>query len=1106
MQSWPLATAYTRWCSGWPEEDHLTEPRDRSVAETVVQPSPASQSTSRETELRTFLIADIRGYTTYTRERGDEAGAALAAKFAELVAEVVKARDGLLIELRGDEALVMFVSARKALRAAIELQARFAQAELPRGVGIGLDAGEAIPVGDGYRGTALNLAARLCAEARAGETLASETVIHLAAKLDGIDYVDARALKLKGYADLVRVVDVVPSDQVKGRRLASGTGWRGRDRTRYAVVGVVAVLVVALVATALGSGLLDRGGAAIASPTGIPSTAPTTGASAAPSTSADPLASTELPLLAFYDGSTGELSTTTPFPSLRNIAFFSVGSFWVLSNSPRAFQELDAKTHEIKSILTIPLDEMSGFNFDDNSIWVTDLGAPRVIRLDKATSTTDEFYFNKDETDQASAIDLTVGGGSVWLSRPDIPEITRINAETGELEERIPVAAIGVTYGEGSLWFWHEQNIGRIDPATNEVAFGPLRLGTVGWLNNIYTGGGYAWTAESAAGTVHRVDSVGRSLGIALEPGVGEMAATSDTMWVTNANTGQLVGLDLVTGQQRQVIDTGHATLAVAAGGDELMVGVAPTVDEAIGELDGEVLTVVTSGQPWWDPSPDPALNGTWEVRQALNLTCLNLVNYADKPGPEGFELVPEAAEGTPTISSDGLTYTFKIKPGFKFSPPSTEEVSAETFRASMARTLDRVLDDGWPGPNLYGDIAGVAEYRDGTARDITGLVADGDELTITLVRPMPDFLDRLALSFACAVPARTDVLRSGLNPDPPVSGAGPYYVASKIHRRLVILKKNPNYPGPRPQPWDAIAFRIDTAQAIALDQVQRGVVDAMQVPAWDPLGGATSNLALEWGPKSEHADAGDQRWFGAAKHMTRYFALNPSSPAFGDPDVRRAVSLALDRTEIGGIWVEGPSTQLLGPAVPGSTWPIAPVPAPDLEAARALMNGRTLTVSMPGFPDDCADCRSFEVSIQGQLEKIGITVEFNRTEMEFEDFFKPENEIDMVQLEMWTDLADPVSLMRDLRDDRWLDEATIAQLERLETLSGQERIDGAVEFANQLVDDEVLVIPISHPVFPFFISERLGCGFVQPAIGAVDLLSLCIRDGTAEPTSSISP
>ena len=210
----------------------MTEPRDPGVAETEVSPAPADPSATPEAALRTFLIADIRGYTTYTREHGDEAGAALAARFAELVAEVVTARDGLLIELRGDEALVMFVSARKALRAAIDLQARFAQAELPRGVGIGLDAGEAIPVGDGYRGTALNLAARLCAEAGPGETLASETVIHLAAKLDGIAYVDARALKLKGYTDSVRVVVVMPSERSRGRRLASRHGSGRRDRTR----------------------------------------------------------------------------------------------------------------------------------------------------------------------------------------------------------------------------------------------------------------------------------------------------------------------------------------------------------------------------------------------------------------------------------------------------------------------------------------------------------------------------------------------------------------------------------------------------------------------------------------------------------------------------------------------------------------------------------------------------------------------------------------------------------------------------------------------------------------------------------------------------------
>jgi class 3 adenylate cyclase len=56
-------------------------------------------------EIQSFLIADIRGYTTFTRERGDEAGAKLATKFAELAKDAVEARGGAVIELRGDEAL-----------------------------------------------------------------------------------------------------------------------------------------------------------------------------------------------------------------------------------------------------------------------------------------------------------------------------------------------------------------------------------------------------------------------------------------------------------------------------------------------------------------------------------------------------------------------------------------------------------------------------------------------------------------------------------------------------------------------------------------------------------------------------------------------------------------------------------------------------------------------------------------------------------------------------------------------------------------------------------------------------------------------------------------
>src|SRR6266480_2454909 len=137
-----------------------------------------------EAGIKTFLIADVRGYTRFTQERGDEA-------------------------------LAVFDSARQALRAASDLQERFvtetvADPSLPLAVGIGLDAGEAVPVDGGYRGGALNLAARLCSLAGPGEVLVSPGVAHLARKVEGLEYVERGAVRLKGLEKAVEVVAVRP--------------------------------------------------------------------------------------------------------------------------------------------------------------------------------------------------------------------------------------------------------------------------------------------------------------------------------------------------------------------------------------------------------------------------------------------------------------------------------------------------------------------------------------------------------------------------------------------------------------------------------------------------------------------------------------------------------------------------------------------------------------------------------------------------------------------------------------------------------------------------------------------------------------------------------
>lgn len=173
---------------------------------------PASQPPLAASIL-VFLIADVRGYTRFTQERGDAEAARLASGFAGIARAVTEQWSGRVIELRGDEALAVFASARKALLAALDMQARFSEAagadpDLPLHVGIGLDVGEATPLEDGYRGAALNRAARLCSLAAAGEVLISSGLAYVAPRGEGLAYAPRGSVQLKGFDGAAEVLHV----------------------------------------------------------------------------------------------------------------------------------------------------------------------------------------------------------------------------------------------------------------------------------------------------------------------------------------------------------------------------------------------------------------------------------------------------------------------------------------------------------------------------------------------------------------------------------------------------------------------------------------------------------------------------------------------------------------------------------------------------------------------------------------------------------------------------------------------------------------------------------------------------------------------------------
>src|SRR6476646_5873758 len=214
----------------------------------VTEDTSSSQATPpvAGADIRTFLFADMRGYTRFTQEHGDEAASGLAGRFADLVREAVPEFEGELLELRGDEALCVFRSARQALRASVELQRRLRTGMdddpvFPIGVGMGLDAGEAVPTHGGYRGAALNLAARLCALAKPGEILASETVIGLASRVEGMRFLEGRSATLKGMARPVRYVVVEPQQPLPDVPKPAGVPIRRTDR-RLFVAGTAAAI------------------------------------------------------------------------------------------------------------------------------------------------------------------------------------------------------------------------------------------------------------------------------------------------------------------------------------------------------------------------------------------------------------------------------------------------------------------------------------------------------------------------------------------------------------------------------------------------------------------------------------------------------------------------------------------------------------------------------------------------------------------------------------------------------------------------------------------------------------------------------------------------
>ena len=279
----------------------------------------------------------------------------------------------------------------------------------------------------------------------------------------------------------------------------------------------------------------------------------------------------------------------------------------------------------------------------------------------------------------------------------------------------------------------------------------------------------------------------------------------------------------------------------------------------------------------------DPALayfTDSWELEY---ITCAKIMNYPDKAGAAGAQVVPEVAQNY-KVSKDGKTYTFVLKKTYKYNTGKT--ITAADFANTFNRDADPKMQS--PATAYMHEIVGADAVIDGKAKTISGVTAKGNVLTIKLTRSLPDFLSRLTMPFFCPLPPGTPHDPDGIN-NPP--GSGPYYIASRDVNRQIVIKRNTNYKGPRPHNVDQIIWTVGaTLEACRLETEQNQVdycVDGVPPASY-------ADIAKKYGVKGA---TGNGQFFFNTLLGTSYFALNNNRPAFkNNLNLRKAINYAIDR------------------------------------------------------------------------------------------------------------------------------------------------------------------------------------------------------------------
>ena len=167
-----------------------------------------------DTQLQTFLFADLAGFTALTEVHGDEQAADLVERFSAQAREVLASYDANEVKSIGDALLLHSADAAQAVRLAHHLARDIGGNHGFPGVRVGVHTGPAVERGDDWFGATVNLASRVSGAATAGEVLVTEaTKVAAESDLPECDFRFVGAKRFKNVKEPVRVYGAVDSSQ-----------------------------------------------------------------------------------------------------------------------------------------------------------------------------------------------------------------------------------------------------------------------------------------------------------------------------------------------------------------------------------------------------------------------------------------------------------------------------------------------------------------------------------------------------------------------------------------------------------------------------------------------------------------------------------------------------------------------------------------------------------------------------------------------------------------------------------------------------------------------------------------------------------------------------